>query len=217
MLGAMSTSTTSPPSNVLHRARLYDLGTSLFLGRVRALHRGLLARAAIGAGERVLDVGCGPGRLTLAAAQAAGPSGETLGIDLSTEMIALATQRAGRAASAARFQVASIEALPAPDAHFDVVLACLMLHHLPLELQQRGLAEVLRVLKPGGRFVVADFSATPGHGVGHILNVLGLRRGTGHAEHLRALANAAGFAAIEIEPLDRAFSIVRARKPTGAS
>src|SRR5262249_54572782 len=136
---------------------------------VRGLHRRLLARAAIAPGEHVLDVGCGPGRLSLAAAQAAGATGETLGIDLSSEMIALATQKAARAGSTARFQLASIDAIPASDGHFDVVLASLMLHHLSPELQPRGLAEVRRVLKPNGRFVALDFSATPHHGVGHLL------------------------------------------------
>lgn len=208
----MSTATTTPHSHVLHRARLYDLGTALFCGRVRALHRRLLERAAIAPGERVLDVGCGPGRLTLAAAQAAGPAGETVGIDASSEMIALAAQKAARAASSARFQVSGIEALPAPDNHFDVVLASLMLHHLPPELQRRGFAEVLRVLQPNGRFVALDFSAMPGHGLAHLLNVLGLRRGSAHAEHLRSLAGAAGFAATEVEPAARGFCILRARK-----
>jgi SAM-dependent methyltransferase len=94
------------------------------------------------------------------------------------------------------------------------VLANLMLHHLPLELQRRGLSEVLRVLKPNGRFIVADFSAMPGHGIGHLLCVLGLRRGTEHSEHLRSLEGAAGFESIRIEPAaSRAFCLLIARKP----
>src|SRR5262249_14680639 len=121
-------------SRVLHWARFYDLGTSLIGGRVRALPGRMIDRAAIAPGERVLDVGCGPGRLTLAAAGAAG-SGETLGIDPSPEMIALARRKASGAGSAATFRVAGIEAIPVPDDHFDVVLASLMLHHLPAELQ----------------------------------------------------------------------------------
>jgi ubiquinone/menaquinone biosynthesis C-methylase UbiE len=205
--------TETPYSHVLHHARLYDLGTTLLGGRLRALRQRLLDRAELAPGQRVLDVGCGPGRLTLAAAEAVGPTGEALGIDPSPEMIALATEKAERATSQAHFETASIEALPASDDHFDVVLASLMLHHLPLELQERGMAEVLRVLEPGGCFVVLDFRATPGHGLVHLLNVLGLRRGSQHAEHLRALAAAAGFTDIEVDAVDRAFCIVRARKP----
>jgi ubiquinone/menaquinone biosynthesis C-methylase UbiE len=197
----------------IHWARLYDLGTGLFGGRVRSLHRRVLELAAIAPGERVLDVGCGPGRLTLAAAIAAGSTGETVGIDPSPEMIALGTQKAKRTASSAAFRVAAIEAIPSPDDHFDVVLANLMLHHLPLELQRRGVAEVLRVLKPNGRFVVAEFSANPGHGIGHALCVLGLRRGSEHAEHLRSIESAAGFESIRIERADSpAFCLLVARK-----
>jgi demethylmenaquinone methyltransferase/2-methoxy-6-polyprenyl-1,4-benzoquinol methylase/phosphoethanolamine N-methyltransferase len=209
--------TTHTEGWTLHWAHLYDLGTAVLGRRVRQLHQSVLEVAAIASGERVLDVGCGPGRLTTAAARAAGPTGETLGIDASTEMVDLAVKKARRAGSPATFRVAAIEALPYPDSHFDVVLANLMLHHLPEDLQRRGLAEVLRVLKPNGRFVAGDFSAMPGHGVGHILSVLGLRRGSEHAEHLRSVAAAAGFEAIRIEPAtSRAFCVIYARKPASA-
>ncbi len=205
---------TNEGSAVLHWARFYDLGTSLMGGRVRALHRRMIEQAAIAPGERVLDVGCGPGRLTLAAARAAG-SGETLGIDPSPEMIALARNKAARGGSAATFRVAGIEAIPVPDDHFDVVLASLMLHHLPADLQRRGLAEVFRVLAPGGRFLALDFSATPGHGIGHLLCVFGLRRGSDHAEHLRGIAQQAGFESVGVTPEGRAFSLLHASKPPG--
>ena len=199
-------------SHVLHWARFYDVATALFGRGVAALHRRLLERAAIAPGERVLDVGCGPGRLTLAAAEAAGPNGEVVGLDPSSEMIALATKKAARSKHPARFQIAGVEAIPAPDNHFDVVLASLMLHHLSPELQQRAFAEIRRVLGPKGRFLALDFSATPSHGIGHLLCVFGLRRGTEHAEHLRSLAAAAGFEPAESEPTQRrAFSIIRAQ------
>lgn len=202
----------------IHWARLYDVGTELVGGRVRALHRSLLLRAGIADGERVLDVGCGPGRVTIAAALATGGGGEAVGIDPSSEMIELATHKAKSAGSTATFRIAAIEAIPSPDAHFDVVLANLMLHHLPLELQRRGVAEVFRVLRPNGRFVVADFAATPGHGMGHILSVLGLRRGSGHAEHLSSLAASAGFESVQIHPAaSRAFCVMSARKPAPLS
>jgi ubiquinone/menaquinone biosynthesis C-methylase UbiE len=204
-------------SHVLHWARLYDACSALCSGLLGGPHRRLLERAAIAPGERVLDVGCGPGRLSQAAAQAAGANGEVLGIDLSSEMIALATQKAARAGSRARFQVASIDALPAADDHFDVVLASLMLHHLSPKLQQSGLAEVRRVLKPQGRLVILEFSATPRHGLAHLLCMLGLRRGSDHGQLLRAAAEAAGFSPVELDLGHRsAFCIIRARKPTGA-
>src|SRR6266545_2064172 len=113
-------------------ARLYDLGTTILsLGRVSALRRKMVELAAIAPGERILDVGCGPGRLTILAGTVAGPSGEACGIDPAPEMVDLARRNAERADVEVRFQVGAIEALPYPDDYFDVVLSSLMLHHLP--------------------------------------------------------------------------------------
>ena len=56
------------------------------------------------------------------------------------------------------FQIGVIERLPFPDQTFDVVLSTLMMHHLPDPLKRQGLSEIARVLKPGGRLVIADFT-----------------------------------------------------------
>jgi ubiquinone/menaquinone biosynthesis C-methylase UbiE len=196
-------------------ARLYDLGTTLLsFGRLAALHRKIVELAGIRSGERILDVGCGPGRLAIVAGTAAGPAGEICGIDPAPEMVALARRKAARASVKARFEVGVIEALPFPGDHFDVVLSSLMLHHLPDEVKRRGLAEIHRVLKPGGRLVAVDFGATPGDGVGHLLCVLRLRTGWDHAERLRAMLREAGFDAVEMGPTGhRALAFVRGRKP----
>jgi demethylmenaquinone methyltransferase/2-methoxy-6-polyprenyl-1,4-benzoquinol methylase/phosphoethanolamine N-methyltransferase len=199
-------------------AHLYDLGTTLLCGgRIEAVHRAMVARAGIGAGERVLDVGCGPGRLAILAAIAAGPAGEVWGIDPAPEMVALARRKAGRAGVAARFEVGVIETLRFSDAHFDVVLSSLVLHHLPDELKRRGLTEIHRVLRSGGRLVAADFRATPGSGIGHLLCVLGLRSGSEHADRLRDMLREAGFEAVETEPVGhRALALVTGRRPAPA-
>jgi ubiquinone/menaquinone biosynthesis C-methylase UbiE len=94
-------------------------------------------------------------------------------------MVALARRNAVRADVRARFDVGVIEALPYPDDHFDVVRSSLVLHHLPAELKRRGLAEIRRVLKPGGCVVAVDFAATPSDGIGHLRSVLQLRTGVG--------------------------------------
>lgn len=116
-----------------------------------------LRHAAIRPGERILDVGCGTGVLTRMTLEAAGSSGSAVGIDPASKMIRVARGTAARLGSQAQFKVAAIEALPFPAASFDAVLSSLMLHHLPPHTKRQGLAEVYRVLKPGGRLVVADF------------------------------------------------------------
>jgi len=196
-------------------ARLYDLVTTLLsLGRLPALHRRLVELARITPGERILDVGCGPGRLATVAGTVAGPAGETCAIDPAPEMIGLARRKAARAGVPVRFEVGVIEALPYPANRFDVVLSSLMLHHLPDDVKRRGLAEIRRVLKPGGRVVAVDFGATPGQGIGHLLCVLRIRTGWDHAERLRDMLRDAGFDAAEMGPTGhRALAFVRGRKP----
>jgi ubiquinone/menaquinone biosynthesis C-methylase UbiE len=73
----------STAGKVIRWARLYNL----FFGRRTARHRRMLDLAAIAPGERVLDVGCGPGTLALAAKERTGPAGEVCGIDAGVEMI----------------------------------------------------------------------------------------------------------------------------------
>jgi demethylmenaquinone methyltransferase/2-methoxy-6-polyprenyl-1,4-benzoquinol methylase/phosphoethanolamine N-methyltransferase len=198
-------------------ARLYDLGTTvLSFGRPSALHRKIVALAGIGQGERILDVGCGPGRLSILAGAVVGAGGESCGIDPAPEMIALARRKAARAGVRVRFDVGAIEALPYPDDHFDVVLSSLMLHHVPDDLKRRGFVECRRVLKPAGRLLAVDFGATPDDGIGHVLCVLGLRRGWDHAERLREMAQNAGFDALAIGAIgQRGLAFVRGRKPPG--
>ena len=140
--------------NVIHWARSYDILTGLIL---RPSEASIGRLAQVKPGDKVLDVGCGSGRLTMAAQKWAGPEGEAVGIDPSPEMIQVARQNAGRAGLGAKFELGVVEALPFPDKTFDVVLNRLMLHHLPDDLKQRGLAEMRRVLKPGGLCLVVDF------------------------------------------------------------
>jgi ubiquinone/menaquinone biosynthesis C-methylase UbiE len=114
----------------------------------------LLSAAALRSGERVLDVACGTGLVTFAAAHAVGPAGEVLGVDLSGGMVDAARQRAlQQGASNAAFVRMDAEALALPDASFDVVLCALGLMYLPDP--EQALREMRRVLRPGGRLAVA--------------------------------------------------------------
>jgi ubiquinone/menaquinone biosynthesis C-methylase UbiE len=200
--------------HAIHWARLYDVGTTLLsFGRCAAVHRKILALAAIAPGQRILDVGCGPGRLAIAARVAAGPAGEVYGIDPAPEMIEVARRNAARARATIHLDVGAIEALPYPADHFDVVLSSLMLHHLPDGVKRQGLAEVHRVLRPGGHLLAVDFGATPRGALGHLLCVLRLRTGWDHADLVGTMLGAAGFDAVETGPAGtRGLAFIRGRK-----
>lgn len=138
-------------------APFYDLYCPA-VGLGRGFRTQTLRYAEIQPGERILDVGCGTGVLTRRALDGAGPSGSAVGIDPASKMIRVARETAAQINSRAEFKVAAIEALPFADTSCDLVLSSLMLHHLPPDTKRQGLAEVYRVLKPGGRFVIADFA-----------------------------------------------------------
>lgn len=114
----------------------------------------LIASAALVPGERVLDVACGTGLVSFAAARAVGPEGHVVGIDLSGRMIDSADQRARqRGITNAGFKRMDAEQLEFPDASFDVVLCSLGLMYLPDP--EWAIGEMQRVLRPGGRLVLA--------------------------------------------------------------
>jgi ubiquinone/menaquinone biosynthesis C-methylase UbiE len=190
--------TPATQGRVIRWARHYDLFASVFtLGRRARLRRETVELAALQPGAHVLEVGCGTGDVALAASRRLGASGAVYGIDPSAEMIAVARAKAERAGLAADFQIGVIESLPFPDSSFDVVLSSLMMHHLPDELKRRGLAEIARVLKPGGRLVIVDFKR-PASRRGWIASRLSLhgalREGV---QDLLDLLRAAGFSHVQ--------------------
>lgn len=144
-------------------AKRYDLlvGVVTF-GREQAFRRRIADLARLQPGEEVLDVGCGTGTLALVARQRVGAIGSVSGIDPSLQMIAQARRKATQRKLAINFKVGVIEQLDFPDQSFDVVLSTFMMHHLPDDLKRRGLREVVRVLKPGGRLLVIDMKGSVG-------------------------------------------------------
>jgi len=147
---------------VLHRAAAYDALAWLFMfGREGAFRDRLLDLARLESGESVLDVGCGTGTLAIAAKRRVGRAGSVYGVDASPEMITRARTKGRRANANVAFAEGVVETLPYPDAHFDVVLSTLMLHHLPRSARRDLAREVRRVLKAGGRVLVVDFGSAP--------------------------------------------------------
>ena len=140
--------------SLIRWAHYYDLVTNLMtLGQAPRLRKMTVDKALIKPGDLVLDVGCGTGEVTLLAKRRT-REGKVYGIDPSPEMIAVARRKAANKNLDIDFRVGVIEALPFPDASLDVVTSSLMMHHLPQELKVRGLAEIYRVLKPGGRLLI---------------------------------------------------------------
>jgi ubiquinone/menaquinone biosynthesis C-methylase UbiE len=114
----------------------------------------LLESASLVPGERVLDVACGTGLVTFCAAQTVGPTGQVLGTDLSGRMVEAAIQRAAqRGALNASFARMDGETLDLPNASFDVALCSLGLMYMPDP--EKAVREMARVLRPGGRLVLA--------------------------------------------------------------
>jgi ubiquinone/menaquinone biosynthesis C-methylase UbiE len=138
------------------------LDTFVFHGKLRELRQQTANLAHIQPGEKVLDVGCGTGTLALEVQQRVGATGRVFGIDPGTRQIARARSKAARRNLPIEFQVGVIEDLPFPDLSVDVVLSTIMMHHLSDRLKHQGLAEIARVLKPGGRLVIADFKGLGG-------------------------------------------------------
>ena len=180
----------------------YDLhgwffDTCMFRGKGRELRQRTVTLAQLHLGDQVLDVGCGTGTLAMEVQCRVGSTGRVVGIDPGGEQIARARAKAARHDVPIEFQIGVIEQLAFPDQTFDVVLSTLMMHHLPKSLKVQGLVEIARVLKPGGRLVIADFTRKQER-VGQAAR---FHAGGSSLSELAALVAKAGFAQMETEEM----------------
>jgi len=147
---------TVPGGILIGDAGVYDMMSRLLLGPFFA---SIAADVAAGAkdGARVLEVGCGPGQLSIRLARRYGL--DVTGIDLDPAMIDRAQANADRAGDGdtrrPSFRVGDVASLPFPDGSFDLVVSTLSMHHWADPAA--GLAEIGRVLRPGARALIWDF------------------------------------------------------------
>ncbi|MFD7842340.1 class I SAM-dependent methyltransferase [Nocardia sp. NPDC059764] len=146
-----------------------------FLGRAGSLARYFATTAGIRPGDHAVDIGCGPGRLANELSRQAGPHGRVVGVDPSAPMIEYAT---ARAAANCVFELGAAQSLPYPDASFDVATCTFAMHHIAEADRITALEGFFRVLRPGGRLLLADtHPATSG------LRGLAIRAMAGLAAH----------------------------------
>lgn len=135
-----------------------DVGVEYF----SAFGRRLVELAGVAAGESVLDVGCGRGAVTFAAAEAVGPEGSVLGVDLAPGMVQRATEAAAvRGLDNVTFRVGDAEA-PRAEGPYDAVLGGLIVFFLPDPAA--ALRNYRALLRDGGRLGLTTFPAQPESG-----------------------------------------------------
>jgi len=140
-------------------AERYDLVNRVMtLGMDVGWRRRTVRELRLPAGALVADLACGTGDLCLLAARRVGPEGRVTGVDISEEMLAVGRRKVAEAGLADRVDLLRANALdlPFPDRSFDVVTSGFVLRNLA-DLP-RALAEMARVLRPGGRAVILELS-----------------------------------------------------------
>jgi SAM-dependent methyltransferase len=173
--------------------RYYD-ALGLVMGAPRMYRAVASAADHLGPRPLVLDVGSGSGAL-LRAVGGRRPDARLLGVDPDERMLGTARRKAARsrnsAVRAARWELGYAQELPVDDGSVDLVCSSLMFHHLDPDGRPAMLAEVRRVLRPGGELVLADFDGSRGWLSGTFLRDSPLLAfGPGDVQ---ALVEAAGF------------------------
>jgi ubiquinone/menaquinone biosynthesis C-methylase UbiE len=123
---------------------------------IESHHRRLVELAAFEAGERVLEIGCGTGNLTLLIKRLH-PKADVVGIDPDDKALSRARRKADRRHLAVRFDYGFAQRLPYSDGSLDRVVSAFMLHHLDADVKRAVLVEALRVLMHDGRLLLVDF------------------------------------------------------------
>ena len=144
----------------------------------RALATTFVRRLDLKPGMRVLDFGCGPGRLTLPLARAVGAGGEVLAVDLQPEMLTRVERRAAAAGLAGiRTQHASAGDADLPARWFDLALLAYVLGEIPPDQRLPAFRQIAGALRDGGRLLVAEAAIDPHRQSPDAVRSLGERAG----------------------------------------
>lgn len=140
-----------------HAAAVYDiLAPVMTLGQEGRYRKLAIRLLDLHGSERVLDVGCGTGILTRQIAQRlSGSDACAVGLDAAPKMIQVA-QRHAQGLPHLQFDVGVAETLAYRDASFDCAVSTFFFHHIDADLKRLSLAELRRVLKPGGKLIIVD-------------------------------------------------------------
>jgi ubiquinone/menaquinone biosynthesis C-methylase UbiE len=138
----------------------YDAGCTL-IGLGRKFKEQVLHAVEIHDGETIVDVGCATGVL-LELAKTQYPHSRVIGIDPDRKALAIAQKRVERSGLNVELHQAFAESLPLTKNSVDACFSSLAFHHMPDDVKRKALEEMQRVLKPGGRVVIADFGPAKG-------------------------------------------------------
>jgi arsenite methyltransferase len=185
--------------------RLVDRLERLYATR-DVLRRRELVRVALGArpGDRILDVGCGPGFYVTELLEEVGPEGLVVGLDISPDMLAVAAKRADGHDNV-EFHEADATSLPVPDASFDRLISVQVLEYV--RDVPAALKEMHRALRPGGRVLLwdVDWATASWHAIDRQLTQRALAAWDNHLTHpslprtLAAQLRNAGFQHVQMD------------------
>ncbi len=135
----------------------YERWAALF-GMGQSFYRRALGNVVLEPGMKAVDLGCGPGALSFALAERSSPSGKIVGVDLSEDQLHRAREVCSHYGCDLSFSRCSMDELPMKSCSIDLVMTSMALHVTPPSVRRSTIAEVARVLKPGGRFLLIDWS-----------------------------------------------------------
>ena len=147
----------------------YDPVVKLMGGE--SVHRELIDQAHLHAGQRILEIGCGTGNLTILV-KALYPAVEVVGLDPDPRALERARRKADRQQVSVQLDRGFSDRLPYAEESFDRVLSALMFHHLERDEKKQTLYEVRRVLRAGGSLHVLDFGGAHDRSDGFLAQLL---------------------------------------------